>query len=132
MKKKILTMILFVMFVCGLNAQQILEQATVMIIDGGNPAADPYLCVFGNRTEDVTLLNYHLNLDGKEVQLLREREEANLPQIFTSEMERLNVRFMSVFIYQRRFVDNRIVSYWLVDIIEKVGNKYYFIADNRY
>ena len=133
MKLKCLSflVIMLVLLVCGLNAQQVLEQATVAIIDGGNPAADPYLCVFGNRTEDVVLLDYHLNLDGKEVALLRERQEQNnLPHIFTREMERLNVRFMSIHIYQRRFEGNTLVTFWHVDIIERVGNRYYLIASN--
>ena len=132
MKKTVVSIFFLVMLVCGINAQQVLQQATVAIIEGGNPGADPFLCVFGNRIEDVTLLDYHLNLDGKEVRYLREREEINLPLVFAREMTRLNARFLSIHTYQRRIVGNSLVTYWIVDIIERVGNKYFIIANNNY
>jgi hypothetical protein len=119
-----------------MNAQ-VFEQATVAWIktdpDGG---ADPFLCVFGNKIEDVILIDYLLDFDGKKVEYLREREEVFLSQYFTREMERLNVRFLNIHIVQRKLSEVNgkmdVITYFFVDIVERVGGKYYIVATNNW
>ncbi|MDR2597949.1 MAG: hypothetical protein LBC76_11605 [Treponema sp.] len=114
---------------------QVLNQASVKLIRLDNPAADPYLCVFGNTIEDVTLIDRYINLDRKEVMYLRQREEVNLHQTFRSETERSNANYLSIHIIQRRLLETNggidIEVYFLVDVYERVGNRYYFVASSR-
>ena len=133
MKKTIFTVILLALSVCGINAQ-VQQQATIAWISSTNPGADPYLCVFGNTIESVRLIESDLDLDGKEVMFLRNRERVSPDQNFTREMERLNARFMCLYIVQRRFVEGPklIEHYFIAVLIERAGNIYYEIGGNNY
>ncbi len=115
---------------------QVLNQASVKLIRLDNPGADPYLCVFGNTIDDITLIDSFINLDRKEVRYLRQREEVNLHQTFKFEMERTNANYLSIHIIQRRLLETNvgidIEVYFLVDVYERIGNRYYFIASNNY
>ena len=134
MKRLAFFTILSVILTIGTNAQ-VNNRATIANITV-NPGADPYLCVFGNTINDVTMLDSLLDLNGKEVMYLREKKETFPHQLFISEMERLNARFLSVHTYQRHLVETNgkvnIIGYFLVDIIERVGSRYYVIASNNY
>jgi hypothetical protein len=122
------------LFVCSLNAQ-VKQRATVEWIDAGG-GADYFLCVFGDTVEDVALIDRLLDLRGQEVKYLTEREEVEwAPSTpFIEEMKRLNARFLSVHIIQRGFFmeDDKVkfVVYFLVDVIEREGSKYYRVASN--
>jgi len=123
--------IMLALIVCGINAQ-IFEQANVAWIQTDpNGGADPVLCVFGNTIDDIILIDHLLDLDGKEVMYLPEREEIIPFQYYRLEMERLNARFLSVHIVQRRFDEVKIITdYFLVYVIERIGDRYYIIASN--
>jgi len=133
MKRLSILVILTILLAVVANAQ-VLNQATVQWIEIDNSGAEPFLCVFGNTPEDVTLIDSLVGLDGKEVFSLRERvEQTNLSKIFINEMIRLNVRFLSIHTTQRRFdAEKGIVAYFIVDIIERVGNKYYLVASSNF
>jgi hypothetical protein len=135
MKRLLFMAIFFILLVCGINAQ-VQQQATVAWIKGNIPGAEDFLCVFANSIDDVTLLDYHLNgahlRHGQEARYLGEREEVNLPPFFTREMERLNTRYMSIHTIQRRLGGESFVVYFIVQIVERVNNRYYIIADNRH
>lgn len=136
MKRISFLIFLTVLLVCGVNAQ-VHEQATVAVISlPDNPGADPYMCVFGNTIVDVTFLDSFLDLNGKEVRYLRQREESNLNQTFVREFQRLNARFMSVYIVQRRMIEKNgkvdFETYFIVRIYEREGSRYYQVAGNDY
>ena len=133
MKRLSFLVILLALFTSGMNAQ-VQQQATIAWISSTNPAADPCLCVFGNSIESVRLIESDLDLDGKEVLFLRQRERASPDPNFTREMERLNARFMCVYFVQRRFVDGpKIIEHYFGAVLfEKVGNVYYEIGGNGY
>lgn len=128
-------MVLLCLFLTGLNAQ-IQTQANVAWIVI-NPEADPYLCFFGNSPDEVTLMNSVLNLQSKDLQVLPERENANLPQVITREFERLNARFLTIYIIQRELdyekaLRGENIIYFIVDAFERVGDRYYRVATNNY
>jgi len=132
MKRLSILIILTVLLTIVANAQ-VQERATIQWVKLDNPpGADPFLCIFGNSVEDVSLIDYFLDLNGADVMYLSERiEQTTIPQAFINEMIRLNVRFLNIHIIQRRIDDKRgVVAYFHVDIIERVGNKYYIIASN--
>ena len=136
MKKSIFLAFLTFLFLSSLSAQVESQANVAWIITNPNPDADPYLCAFGNSPNDVTLLNSVLNLRGRNLVALNEREEANLPQSITREMERLNARFLAVYIIQReldyeRALRGENIVYFIVDAYERVGNRYYRVATNR-
>jgi hypothetical protein len=133
MKRLSFLTILLVLLASGMNAQ-VQRQATVAWISSTNPAADPYLCVFGNSIEDVRLIESDLDLDGKDVLFLRQRERATPDQNFTREMERLNAKFMCIYIVQRRYVGEPKIfeHYFIAVLVERVGNVYYEIGGNNY
>ena len=135
MKRLSFLTILTVLLVCAINAQ-VQQQATMALISlPESPAADPFLCFFGNTIEDIALIDHYVDIDGKEPMFLRQREDVNLNQTFAREFQRLNVRFLSVHTIQRRFSADRnppITTYFIVDIYERVGSRYYLVASNRY
>jgi hypothetical protein len=100
-----------------------------------SPDADPFLCVFANTLEDVTLIDSLLNLKGKEVRSLLQREAVDSHPVLR-EMERLNARFMGIHTIQREPVQingkTDIAVYFLVQIVEQTGGRYYLMADNKY
>ena len=119
----------------GANAQ-VLNQATVAWIKTDNPAADPFLCVFGNTIENVMFMDWFLDLNGKEVRNLRQREEVDIHQYFKREAERLNAKYISIHIMSRRIVETNngidLQNFFIVVICERVGNRYYKVASNDY
>jgi hypothetical protein len=132
MKRLSFLAILIILLTVAANAQ-VQNRATIEWIKLDNPpGADPFLCIFGNSVEDVSLIDYFLDLNGADVMYLSERiEQTTLPQAFINEMIRLNARFLNIHTIQRRIDDKKgIVDYFHVDIIERVGNKYYIIASN--
>jgi hypothetical protein len=134
MKRLSFVTILTVLLVFSINAQ-VQQQATVSWISNPEyPGADPCLCVFGNTIEDITLIDYLLDLNGKEIRYLRQREEYSLNQTFAREFQRLNARFISLHIIQRRWPEGNtaITVYFIVEVYERVGNKYYLVAGNSY
>jgi hypothetical protein len=135
MKRLTFLTILTILLVCGANAQ-VHEQATVAWISIPDVPSDPFLCIFGNTIEDITLIDSMLDLNGKEVRYLRQREESSPNQTFTREFQRLNARFMSVHIVQRRLIEKNgkvdFETYFLVDVYERVSSKYYLVASNNY
>jgi len=128
--KKIIFASCFVFLAVSLYAQVQAQAIVEWIRDPENPGADEYLCVFGNTIEDVTLIDGELDLNGKEVMYLNQREETSVNKVFRDEWERLNTRFFSLHILQRRLTyDERIfVHYFIVYVFERAGNKIYIIA----
>jgi hypothetical protein len=133
MKHLSFLVILLVLLASGINAQ-VQQQATIAWISSTNPGADPYLCVFGNSLEAIRLIESDLDLDGKEVMFLRQRERFTPDPNFTREMERLNAKFMSIYIVQRRFVDGpkMFEHYFIAILIERANNVYYEIGGSNY
>jgi hypothetical protein len=140
MKRLTFFALLLALLVCGASAQ-ILDQATVEVININPDVNDPFLCVFGNTIEDVALIfsfsGINDILKGKTVQYLRERQEMpNLHPLFTREMERLRANFLSLHkvSYGFEMVNGNIEGTWYlyVDIIERIGNRYYRVATNNY
>lgn len=135
MKRLSFLAILTVLLGVGAHSQ-VLNQATVAWINLDNPAADPFLCVFANTIENVAFMDWFLDLDGKEVRNLRQREEGDLHQNFKRETERLNVKYISIHIIQRRWIETNgkidIAVYFLVYIYERDGNRYYLVATTEY
>jgi len=132
--KKITFAAVLIFLAASLYAQ-VQQQATVAwIVNPDSPGADPYLCIFGNTIDDIILIDSDLDLGGKVVRYLSQREEFRLADIFEREWARLNTRFFSVHIVQRRLVDDEriFVHYFMVRVYEKVGNNIYFIASNDY
>jgi hypothetical protein len=122
------------MLTFAINAQVHEQAAVAWISIPEYPAADPLLCVFGNTIEDITLIDYLLDLNGKEVRYLRQREEVNLNPALAREFQRFNAQFMSVHTVQRRWPEGSaaITVYFIVDVYERAGGKYYFVASNNY
>jgi len=132
--KKITITAVFIFLAASMYAQVQQQAIVAWIVNPDNPGADPYLCVFGNTIDDIILIDYDLDLGGKEVRYLSQREEARLPEIFFREWIRLNTRFFSLHIVQRRLVDDErfFVHYYIVRVYEQDGNNAYFIASNDY
>lgn len=136
MKRLLMLVALMVLFASGMNAQ-VIQRATVTWITV-NPGADPYLCVFGNTPEDVQLIDTLLNLGGKELRNVPQREEINLAQNIRREAELLNTRYVSVHIIQRdpnkfdEFMKGNyyLMYYFIVNVYERVNNRYYLVANN--
>lgn len=113
---------------------QVLNRATVETIIFSQ-AADPYLCVFANTVEDVMLITGLLDLNGKEVRSLRQREEVAPYEIVSREAERLNAKYISIHIIQRKLIETNgkmdIGNYFLVNVLERDGNRYYLVASTQ-
>lgn len=123
--------ILSLVLVFSINAQ-VMEQATVAWIktDTGG-GADPFLCVFANTPNDVTLLYYVLNVDNKPLRGLNQPQEFDLHEMLAREMTIRNARLLALHIVQRKVGESGIITYFHVRVFERIGDKYYLVASNE-